>query len=127
MPHYLHSTEIIILSVICVALAAAWSSWAQYQRARQVLPKWRGVATVFGLGSGTFSSILSIFLLVHAAYTGGYPVQTSRIEAFCIVFGFFSGLLGLLAALLGRGLPRICVALLSACNLCFWLLDAATQ
>jgi hypothetical protein len=89
-------------------------------------PKWRAVIATAGLYLATFSTLLSVFLFVHAAITGGYTFYRP-VELFCIGFGFLSAFLGIVGSLVGKGrlLPHVFV--ISILNLLLWLMDAAGQ
>ena len=89
-------------------------------------PKWREGIAFAGLCLATFSTVLSVFLFVHAAFTGGYPFY-HPVESFCIGFGFLSASLGLVASIAGKGKLLPHVAVISVLNLLLWLVDAAAQ
>jgi hypothetical protein len=91
-----------------------------------IAPKWRANAALAGLCLATFSTILAVFLFSHAVITGGYPFY-HPVELFCIRYGFLTGLLGLLASIVGKGQLRPHVAAISTLNLVFWFIDAAAQ
>ncbi len=69
---------------------------------------------------------LAVFLFGHAVITGGYPFY-HPVELFCIRYGFLTGLLGLLASIVGKGQLRPHVAAISTLNLVFWFIDTAAQ
>jgi hypothetical protein len=58
--------------------------------------------------------------------TGGYPFY-HPVELFCIRVGSLTALLGVAAALAGKGKPRLSVAVISSLNFLLWLLDAIWQ
>jgi hypothetical protein len=70
--------------------------------------------------------VLSAWLFIHAAFTGGYPFY-HPIELFCIRVGTFTGLLGLVMAVAGKGKIRISVTVISIVNLLIWYADALAQ
>ena len=88
--------------------------------------KWQTAVTILALTFATVSTGLSAFLLVHAAFTGGYPFY-HPVELFCIRVGFLTALVGLVAGPIGRRKLRVPVAVLSAVNLLLWLADAMWQ
>jgi hypothetical protein len=81
---------------------------------------------VIGLGLVTISSTLSVFMFIHAGITGGYPFY-HPVELFCIRLGTLTAIIGLVAALAGKGKPRFSVVLISAINLLIWFGDAMAQ
>jgi len=71
---------------------------------------------------------LSVFLYVHALYTGGYPLYLDHpVELMCIKWGFFTALLGIVAAIVGKGRGRIPLAVISVLNLVMWFADGVAQ
>ena len=74
----------------------------------------------------TFSTVLSVFLFVHAAFTGGYSFY-HPVELFCIGFGFLSALFALAGSIVGRGKLLPHVAAISVLNLLLWLVDMVAQ
>ena len=59
-------------------------------------------------------------------FTGGYPYYYP-VELFYIRIGSLTALLGLVAALLGKGDLRLTVAAISTLNLLVWFADAMAQ
>jgi hypothetical protein len=101
-----------------------WIRW--FRLAEKVTPKWRNAVAVSSLLLATLSTLLSVFLFVHAAFTGGYPFMSSP-ELFFIRLGLLSALLGLIAAIIGKGRLLHHVAIISVLNLLLWLMDAMGQ
>ena len=124
MPLYLRP----IPSLVFVSLSAyvAWEWVMSFRSGEKVTPKWRGGTAIAGLCFATFSTVLSVFLFVHATFTGGYPFY-HPIELFCIRWGFLTALLGLVASIVGKGKLRLHVAAISIVNLLFWFVDAIAQ
>ena len=103
-----------------------WEWFKLYRSRETVNPKWRSGTAVAGFCFATFSTVLSVFLFIHACLTGGYPFY-HPVELFCIRFGFLAALLGLIASAVGKGKLRSHVAIISALNLFFWFADAMAQ
>jgi hypothetical protein len=124
MPLLLHPIPWIMFSLLCVYVIRQWVRWVG--PGEVVAPKWRAVITLAGLSFATFSTGLSVFLFIHAAFTGGYPFY-HPVELFCIRFGSLTALVGLVSATVGKGRLRPHVAVVSTLNLLLWFLDAVAQ
>jgi hypothetical protein len=101
-----------------------WVGWLR--SSEKVSPQWRAIIAVAGLCFATVSTVLSIFLYVHAVVTGGYPLF-HPIEIFCIRLGSLTAFIGLMSAIVGKGKIRIHVAVISILNLLLWFMDAMAQ
>ena len=124
MPLFSNPIPWLIFLLLCVYVIRQWVKWF---RPREVItPKWRAVTTVAGFSFATLSTGLSVFLFVHAAFTGGYPFY-HPVELFCIRFGSLTALIGLVSATVGKGKLRPHVAVVSTLNLLLWFLDAMWQ
>src|SRR6267378_7710155 len=77
-----------------------WVTWLR--STERYAPKWRAATAVAGLGSATVSTVLSAFLSIRATVTGGFPFYRP-VELFCIRLGSLTALLGLVAAMAGKG------------------------
>jgi hypothetical protein len=124
MPLYLRPIPSLIFLLLCAYVAWEWVTW--FRPGKKVAPEWRGRTAFAGLCFATFSTVLSVFLFVHATLTGGYPFY-HPVELFCIRFGFLTALLGLVASFVGKGKLRPHVAAISTLNLLFWFIDAVAQ
>jgi hypothetical protein len=124
MPRYLSLTDVLLLLLLGAGVASAWFRWLRQRE--ELTPQWRAGTFLVGLCLATFSTALSIFLLVHAVFTGGYSFYHPA-ELFCIRFGGLSALLGTVASIAGKGSSRLYVALLSTLNLLLWFTDAVAQ
>lgn len=102
----------------------AWFRWAR--SGETISPRWRAAIGIAGFLFATVSTLLSGFLFIHATITGGYSFY-HPVELFCIRLGSFTALLGLVAAILGKGKLRLPNLLVSAINLLLWIGDAAAQ
>jgi len=87
---------------------------------------WRAATIAVGILCTTISATLSVFLYVHALYTGGYPFY-HPVELRCIRWGSLTALLGIVAAIAGKGRGRIPLAVISVLNLVMWFADAMAQ
>ncbi|HME11505.1 MAG TPA: hypothetical protein VKF79_01490 [Candidatus Acidoferrum sp.] len=116
-----------INTLMCLLLgaSAAWI-WFKWSRQQRLTSSWRAAVFTFGICLATFTTGLSIFLLMHAALTGGYPFY-HPVELFCIRYGALTALLGTAASVTGTGRLRLQVAALSIVNLLLWLMDAVAQ
>jgi len=124
MPLYLRPIPSLIFLLLCAYVAWEWLTW--FRSGEKVIPKWRSATSLAGLCFATFSTVLSVFLFVHATFTGGYTFY-HPVELFCIRFGFWSALVGLLVSIVGKGKLRLHVAAISILNLLFWFGDAVAQ
>src|SRR6516165_10321831 len=100
MPPYLQVIPSLIFLFLCSYVTWSWIAW--FRSRGPVQPIWRTTALVFGLCFASVSTVLSAWLFIHAAFTGGYPFY-HPIELFCIRVGTFTGLLGLVMAVAGKG------------------------
>lgn len=101
--------------------------WIQWVGQREQPGRgWRPSLTVVGLFATTVSTILSIFLFLHAQVTGGYPFY-HPIELFCIRWGTLTALVGIAASIVGKGKVRPHLAVVSVINLLIWFSDATAQ
>jgi hypothetical protein len=110
-----------IFLFLCAYVAWEWVRW--FRPGEKVTPSWRGATAAVGLYFATFSTVLSVFLFVHAILTGGYRFYRP-VELFCLRFGFLAALIGLGASIVGKGKLRPHVAAISTINLVMWFLDA---
>src|SRR3977135_3555172 len=99
MPRYLSVTAVLLLLLLGAGVALAWFRWLRQRE--QLTPKWRSGTFLVGLCFATFSTALSIFLMIHAAFTGGYSFY-HPVELFCIRFGGLTALLGIVASIAGK-------------------------
>jgi hypothetical protein len=90
------------------------------------LQNWRAAVLLAGLLCATLSTTLDVYLYVHALYTGGYPFY-HPIELMCIRLGTLAALLGIVAAIVGKGRGRIPLAVISILNLMLWFAAAMAQ
>lgn len=124
MPLYLRPIPSFIFALLCAYVAWEWVR--SFRSGEKVTPKWRGGTAIAGLCLVTFSTVLSVFLFVHATFTGGYSFY-HPIESFCIRWGFLTALLGLVASIVGKGKLRLHIATISIVNLLLWFGDAIAQ
>jgi hypothetical protein len=121
---YLRPIPSLVFLLLCAYVAWEWVTW--FRSGNKVTPEWRARTAFAGLCFATFSTVLSVFLFVHATFTGGYPFY-HPVELFCMRSGFLMALLGLVASIVGKGKLRPHVAAISTLNLLFWFIDAAAQ
>src|SRR5882724_1984777 len=124
MPRYLMPIPSLFFFLLCRYVVWKWVGWFPSEE-RETL-KWRRFPALAGLCCATVSTGLSAFLFVHASFTGGYAYY-HPVELFCIRIGSLTALLGLVAALLGKGSLRFPVAAISILNLLVWFSDAMAQ
>ena len=124
MQLYLDPIWSVLYFLFCSYVVWTWVRWFRSEDKDTL--KWRRFAALAGLCFATASTGLSAFLFVHAIFTGGYPYY-HPVELFCIFIGGLTALLGLMAALHGKGKLRLPVATISILNLLLWLYDAAVQ
>jgi hypothetical protein len=115
---YLRPFSSLVFLLLCAYVAWEWVTW--FRVGNRVTPGWRARTVFAGLCFATLSTVLSVFLFVHATLTGGYPFY-HPVELFRIRFGFLTALLGLAASIVGKGGIRPHVAAISTLNLLFWL------
>ena len=121
---YLRPIPSLVFLLLCAYVAWRWVTW--FRSGNNVTPEWRARTAFVGLCFATVSTVLSVFLFVHATFTGGYPFY-HPVELFCIRSGFLMALLGLVASIVGKGKLRPHVAAISTLNLLFWFIDAVAQ
>jgi hypothetical protein len=124
MPRYLSLSNLLLLLLLGAGVASAWFRWLR--QPERLTPKWRSTTFFVGLCFATFSTSLSIFLLVHAVFTGGYSFY-HPIELFCIRYGGLTALLGIVTSIAGKGRLRLYAVALSTLNLLLWFMDAVAQ
>ena len=101
-----------------------WIRWLQL--AEKTTPQWRRAVALSSLLLATLSTLLSAFLFLHASFTGGDPFMSPP-ELFFIRLGLLSALLGLIAAVVGKGRLLHHVAIVSVLNLLLWIMEAMGQ
>jgi hypothetical protein len=121
---YLRLIPSLVVLSLCAYAIWGWVRWLK--SGEVVTPKWRSRTAFAGFCFATFSMVLSVFLFIHATFTGGYPFY-HPVELFCIRFGFQTALVGLVAAIVGKGKLRPHVAVISIFNLLLWFADAMAQ
>ena len=119
MQLYLDPIWSVLYFLFCSYVVWTWVRWFRLE------DKDRFTALA-GLCFATASTGLSAFLFVHAIFTGGYPLY-HPVELFCIFIGGLTALLGLVAALHGKGKLRLPIAAIAILNLLLWLYDALVQ
>lgn len=124
MPPYFHLSSFIFFLLYCGFLIWCWAWW--FKSKPRVFQTWRPAALFLGLICATLSVTLNVYLYVHALYTGGYPFY-HRVELMCIRWGTLAALLGIVAAIVGKGQGRIYLAVISVLNLVLWFMDAMAQ
>ena len=124
MPPYLRPIPSLVFLSLCTYVAWQWVMW--FRSRENIVPRWRAHTALAGLCFASLTTILSVFLFVHATFTGGYPFY-HPIELFCIRFGSLMALLGLIASITGKGKLRPHVAAASTVNLLFWFIDAVVE
>jgi hypothetical protein len=124
MSQYLRPIYSLLFVLFWTYVVWNWVKW--FRSGQRDIPKWRAITTSVGLWCATVSTILSAFLFTHSVITGGYPFY-HPVELFCIRAGGLTALLGLAAALIGKGNLRLSVAVISTLNLLLWFMDAIWQ
>jgi hypothetical protein len=124
MPPYFQVTSFIFFIAYCGCLIWCWVAWIRLKP--KALGSWRVAAVPVGILCATISVTLSVFLYIHALYTGGYPFY-HPVELRCIRWGTLTALLGIIAAIVGKGRGRIPLAVISVLNLAMWFADAMAQ
>jgi hypothetical protein len=124
MPPYFRLTWFIFFIAYCGFLIWCWVAWIRLKP--KALQNWRAAALLVGILCATISVTLSVFLYVHALYTGGYPYY-HPVELMCIRWGTLTALLGIVAAIVGKGRGRVPLAVLSVLNLVMWFAAGMAQ
>jgi hypothetical protein len=124
MPPYFQLTWFIFFTAYCGFLIWCWVAWIRMKP--KSLRNWRAAMILAGILCATISVTLNVFLYVHALYTGGYPFY-HPVELRCVRWGLLTALLGIVAAIVGRGRGRIPLAAISVLNLVMWFADAMAQ
>jgi hypothetical protein len=121
---HLQPVSLFIFVLFWGYVAWNWVRWVKGEEKER--PTWRSVAIGSGFCLATFSTILSAFLYIHAVITGGYPFY-DPVELFCRRAGTLTALLGLAAAVAGKGKLRISVSVISTLNLLLWSIAGMAQ
>lgn len=124
MPHYVEPISLCAFVLFWGYVVWSWIRWLR--SSEDVRARHRVFVALVGLCLASVSTLISAFLYVHAAFTGGFPLN-SAIELLCINAGTLSALLGLVGAFVGAGKLRVPVFIISALNLLLWFIDAAAQ
>jgi len=126
MPTYLEPI-FISAALLCAWFFIAWKWFKLLRTPSGELPsRWRIWATTGAVLSVAISTGLDVYLLVHAAYTGGYPYY-HPVEMFCLRYGSLTAMLGVVGGAIGRAKLRLAVTLLSLANFLLWFMDAMAQ
>jgi hypothetical protein len=123
---HLHLEPISLLVNVLFLGYVAWNLVRWLRPGEKKLQTWRTATIAAGLCFATISSVLSEFLYIHAVITGGYPLF-DPVELFCLRAGALAALLGLTAALVGKGKLRLSIAVISILNILLWYVDAMAQ
>jgi hypothetical protein len=124
MPKYFHLTSFVFFLFSSGFLIWFWAAW--FKSRPKVLPNWRPAVLLVGLACATLSVTLSVYLYVHALFTGGYHFY-HPVELMCIRWGALTALLGVVAAIVGKGWGRIPLAAISVSNLMLWFAAGMAQ
>jgi hypothetical protein len=123
MPRYFHLPSFAFYILYCSFLLWCWAAWF---RGKPKVREWRTAVLLVGLLCITVSVALSVYLYVHALYTGGYPF-CHPVELMCIRWGSLTALLGIVAASVGKGPGRVPLAIISVLSLMMWFAGAMAQ
>lgn len=114
-----------LLIAFCSYIVRSWVRWSRSD-VKLAAPRWRSAVTLFGFLTVNVSLAVFIAVGVHAIFTGGLPYyHPVLILAFRI--GFLAALMGMLAALIGKGQldkPTIISSLLC---LLIWFAEGLAQ
>ncbi len=102
----------------------SWARWARFGD-DSAIPRWK-ILVLLGFLSATFSTVLDIFLTVHATFIAGYSFY-HPVELFCIRAGSLASLLALLITFVGKSKLRLPTLLSSSVTLFLWFADAMAQ
>jgi hypothetical protein len=114
----------IFFAFLCGYLLWSWTICLKSTKRARL--GWRELLFFAGLCCATITTMLAVFIYVHARITGGYPFY-DLVELFCIRCGGLTALLGMMFASAGKGRPQISVAIISGLCLLIWLADAMSQ
>jgi hypothetical protein len=114
----------VVFAAICWYLVNNWAKWLRAPERPKRTP--RNVLLLFGAASASLSLALAIGLFIHAQITGGFPFYHPTLMR-VLRIGFLTALFGLLAALAGKGKPRISTAVCSVFCLLVWFMEAVAQ
>lgn len=115
----------LFLGAFVLYVLWTWLGWIQSGE-KLAIPKWRGVAAVIGFTSTTTSLLLILVLAVHALLTGGFPYyHPTLMLAFAI--GFLTAMLGVVAAIAGKGPLEVPTIISSILCLLIWFVEAIAQ
>ena len=114
-----------LLGTLCVYVGRAWARWLRSEN-RLTIPRWRSITVVLGFVASTVSLAVIVFLAIHALATGGFPYYSSPL-LFAFRIGFLTAIIGMLAALIGKGQLEKPTIISSLICLLIWIVEAAAQ
>lgn len=114
-----------LLIAFCVYVVRSWVRWSR-SAVKLTEPRWRSGITTFGFAAASISLATIIALGAYAIFTGGLGYDHPLL-IFAFRIGFLTGLLGVLAALIGKGQLEKPTIVSSLVCLLIWLMGAVAQ
>jgi hypothetical protein len=114
-----------LLIAFCSYVVRSWFRWSRSE-VKLTAPRWRSGVTTVGFAASSISLTVIIALGAHAIFTGGLPYDHPLLMvAFRI--GFLTALVGVLAALIGKGQLEKPTIISSLLCLLIWFVEAMAQ
>jgi hypothetical protein len=114
-----------LLIAFCSYVVRSWFRWSRTE-VKLTAPRWRSGVTIVGFAASSVSLSVIIALGAHAIFTGGLPYYHPLLMvAFRI--GFLTALVGVLAALTGKGQLEKPTIISSLLCLLIWFVEALAQ
>jgi hypothetical protein len=114
-----------LLIAFCSYVVRSWFCWSRSE-VKLTAPRWRSGVTTVGFAASSTSLTIIIALGAHAIFTGGLPYYHPLLMvAFRI--GFLTALVGVLAALIGKGQLEKPTIISSLLCLLIWFVEALAQ
>lgn len=114
-----------LLLTFCVYVVRNWIRWSRSE-VKLTAPRWRSGVTIIGFAGASISLGVIIAVGTHAIFTGGLPYY-HPILMLAFRIGFLTALIGVLAALIGKGQLEKPTIISSLLCLLIWFAEALAQ
>ena len=114
-----------LLIAFCYYVVRSWVRWSRTE-VKLTPPRWRSAVTTTGFAAASISLAVIIALGAHAIFTGGLPYY-HPILMLAFRIGFLTALIGVLAALIGKGQLEKPTIISSLLCLLIWFAEALAQ
>jgi hypothetical protein len=114
-----------LLIAFCFYVVRSWVRWSRGE-VKLTPPRWRSSVTTVGFAAASTSLAVIIALGAHAIFTGGLPYY-HPILMLAFRIGLLTALIGVLAALIGKGQLEKPTIISSLLCLLIWFAEALAQ